>query len=231
MKIAQPKIRNLIISTFTLLLMCSSSNSQKFNILIIGDSISIGYTPYVAASMNNVANIIHNDGNAQSSSNGVSNIKRWIGSTKWDIIQFNFGLWDLAYRRAGTKKLDKKDGVLTATPAEYKANLELIVQELIKTNAKLIFVKTSYVPVDELGRFVGDEDIYNAVALEVMNKYGITVNDITTESKNIHLQNGLGTNNVHYNAAGYQQLASLITAGLNKILVGMTPKNITIKAD
>lgn len=217
------KFNRLIIAIFLVLFMCSSSNTQKFNILIIGDSISIGYTPYVKTAMADVANIVHNTGNAQASNYGVSNIKSWLGSTHWDVIQFNFGLWDVAYRLAGTTTLDKVNGILTATPAQYKANLELIVQELIKTNAKLIFVNTTYIPVAEPGRIVGDENVYNAAALEVMNKYGIQVNNITSKSKNIHLQNGLGTNNVHYNATGYQQLADLITTNLNAALVGMTP--------
>lgn len=212
------KIRNFLILATTLFAMYSGTNIKKVNILIIGDSISIGYTPFVKKSLKTVANVVHNEGNAQSSSNGVAKIQDWIGSEKWDIIQFNFGLWDVAYRPAGSMKLDKVNGTITTPPDIYQTNLEKIVQELLKTKAKLIFVTTSYIPVDEPGRIAGDEDVYNAIALKVMRKYGITVNNITVASKKIHEKNGLGTNNVHYNEKGYKELSTVITAGLKSIL-------------
>jgi lysophospholipase L1-like esterase len=150
--------------------------------------------------------------------NGVNKIKSWIGTKHWDIIQFNFGLWDVAYRPQGSMKLNKVKGVITNSPAVYKANLEKIVQELLKTKAKQIFVTTSYIRVNESGRISGDENIYNAIALEVMHNHGISVNNITTESQKIHAENGLSSNNVHYNEKGYEQLATLISEKLKTIL-------------
>lgn len=218
---------------FLSILVFSSADTSKFNILIIGDSISIGYTPFVQTSMASKANIVHNTGNAQATSYGLANVSSWIGTTKWDVIQFNWGLWDLAYRTAGRTDLNKATGVLTTSLEDYRINLEAIIQKLLATKAKLIFVTTTYVPVDEPGRIAGDEDAYNVVAKSVMLKYSITVTDITAYSKTIHLNSlyGQGSNNVHYTTAGYELLAAKITAGLEAALVGMTPPQPTTSVD
>lgn len=73
------------------------------NVLIIGDSISIGYTPFVKQLLAGRANVMRpvlENGkaeNCQGTNNGVKNIKGWLGDTKWDVIHFNFGLHDLKH--------------------------------------------------------------------------------------------------------------------------------------
>src|SRR5210317_211530 len=68
------------------------------NVLILGDSISIGYTPFVKELLKGEANVqrpIHPNGraeNCQGTLNGVKHIDRWLEDTQWDVIHFNFGL-------------------------------------------------------------------------------------------------------------------------------------------
>ena len=61
------------------------------NVLIIGDSISIGYTSGVRDLLKGKANVIHNPGNAQGTTHGCKNLDAWLGDTKWDVIHFNWG--------------------------------------------------------------------------------------------------------------------------------------------
>lgn len=115
----------------------------KPKVLIIGDSISIGYFPFVKDALKDKADVYHNAGNAQSSTNGVNKIKNWLGEERWDVIQFNWGLWDLAYRTpaaTGTGPLDKKNGELTSTPKEYKRNMEELISELKKQGLSLFLL-------------------------------------------------------------------------------------------
>lgn len=44
------------------------------NVLIIGDSISIGYTKPLKQNLSGIANVIHNPGNAQDSAFGLANL-------------------------------------------------------------------------------------------------------------------------------------------------------------
>ena len=150
----------------------------------------------------------------------MKRIKNWIGEKQWDVIQFNWGLWDLCYRDKNSKEQGNRDkihGKITYNLEDYEANLEAIVLILKETTkAKLIFVTTSYVPEKEAGRYSNDPIKYNAVAKKLMNKHGILVNDIYEKSISIHKKYGLGTDDVHYTKEGYQKLSELIVKVLQK---------------
>ncbi|MEM6378562.1 MAG: SGNH/GDSL hydrolase family protein [Bacteroidota bacterium] len=194
----------------------------KPKILIIGDSISIGYTPFVKQQLMDKAAVFHNPGNAQHSGTGVKKIEEWIGSEVWDIIQFNWGLWDLCYRHPDSKvqgNRDKVNGTLTYSIEDYAQNLDTIVTTLkAKTKAKLIFITTTYVPENEAGRFQEDAFKYNEAAKAVMEKHDITINDIFTQSKDIHLKEGKGRDDVHFTEAGYEALGVVIANFLKPLL-------------
>ncbi len=204
-----------IILIFSLLTGCSD---RKQKILIIGDSISIGYTPFVKKHFGDKAIISHNPGNAQHTGTGLEKIQEWVVGEEWDIIQFNWGLWDLCYRHPNSKiqgNRDKVNGQLTYSVDVYAANLDAIVSILKeKTKAKLIFVTTTYVPKNEAGRFENDPITYNDAAISIMKKHSIDVNDIYEQSKLIHNKYGKGSNDVHYTKEGYMALGELVSAFL-----------------
>jgi hypothetical protein len=205
---------------FTAFIVVSFS-PQKSKILIIGDSISIGYTPFVKEALKEVAIVKHNPGNAQHSGTGLEKIDDWIGNEKWDVIQFNWGLWDLCYRDPESNvqgNRDKINGNITFSPEEYEKNLREIVKRLKQTNAKLIFVTTSYVPNGEAGRIRRDEIKYNRLAKRVMKENNILVNDIHSISKKIHKKHKKGDGDVHYTEEGYKLLAVSIVKFIEKEL-------------
>lgn len=195
---------------------------DKNKILIIGDSISLGYTPFVQENLKKIADVYHNPGNAQHTRTGLENIKDWIGGEKWDIIQFNWGLWDLCYRHPDSKEQgnrDKINGEITFNTDDYGSNLDSIVK-LIKTysDAKLIFVTTSYVPDNEAGRYKEDAITYNQTAKKIMNENNVTINDIYETSMSIHHKYAKDTNDVHYLEEGYKELGLHISDFLKKEL-------------
>jgi len=198
-----------------------SFSSPKTKLLIIGDSISIGYTPFVKEALKEKAIVKHNPGNAQHSGTGLLKLEEWIGDENWDIIQFNWGLWDLCYRHADAKvygNRDKINGTVTFSPEEYAENLNKLVKQLKQTNATLIFVTTSYVPEGEAGRIKGDEKNYNKAALRVMKENNILVNDIHKISKRIHKKHCSADGDVHYTKEGYKLLSDLILRTIEKEL-------------
>jgi len=207
------KSKSLIVAI--LVISLASFIHEKPRILIIGDSISIGYTPFVKEKLANKAYVFHNPGNAQHTGTGLKKIEEWIGDGEWDIIQFNWGLWDLCYRHPDSKtqgNRDKLNGKLTYTIEEYASNLDSIVAILqTKTGAKLIFVTTSYVPENEAGRFNKDVIRYNDAAKKIMKKHSVTVNDIYEKSIPIHQKSGKGLDDVHYSEEGYEELSKLVT--------------------
>ena len=192
-------------------------NPDLPNVLLIGDSISIGYTAYVRWQLAGKADVYRIKGNAKTSSYGVENLDKWLTRqpANWDVIHFNWGLWDLCYRHPKSKvqgHRDKVNGTLAITPEQYRANMEKNVARLKKTNAKLIWCTTTPVPEGEAGRKLGDDTIYNQIAAEIMEANEIQINDLHAhallELPEIMAQKG----DVHFNETGYQHLAEKVVA-------------------
>ena len=190
---------------------------DKAKVLIIGDSISIGYTPYVQEALSAEATVVHNKGNAGNTGIGLDKIHDWLGDEKWDVIVFNWGMWDLCYRYPDSKvqgHRDKINGTLTFTPEEYRQNLDSLVRILEGTDARLLFVTTTCVPEFEEGRIQGDEHIYNSVALHIMSEHDIQVIDLNKPSYGIHAKFGKGNDDVHFTREGYRELSKVIASAI-----------------
>ncbi len=210
-------MKNIKIKLILLILIITTASfkQDKPKILIIGDSISIGYTPFVKESLKDIADVYHNPGNAQHTGKGLKNVEAWITTDNYDIIQFNWGLWDLCYRHPDSKvqgQRDKVNGTLTYSLEDYEKQLRAIVKIMKeKTDARLIFVTTSCVPKNEAGRFPKDPIKYNKIAKKVMKENNIPINDTYKATIGIHKKYGKGDDDVHYTPEGYEAMSYLIT--------------------
>lgn len=205
--------KQLILLGFLCAVLVGFDQDDRPNVLIIGDSISLGYTPFVKEALKDRARVFHNKGNAQHTGTGLEKLDEWLGDTRWDIIHFNWGLWDLCYRHPDSKEVgnrDKINGTLTYTTEAYGANLEKLVLRLKKTGARLVFATTTHVPENEVGRFVKSDIAYNKVALAIMKKHGVSVNRLNRLSKKIHKKHAAGPGDVHYTKEGYRLLARAV---------------------
>ncbi|MFZ9091927.1 MAG: SGNH/GDSL hydrolase family protein, partial [Planctomycetaceae bacterium] len=127
-------------------------------VLLIGDSISIGYTVPVRTLLQGKANVHRPLTNCGPTSKGLAEIEQWLGDGKWDLIHFNWGLHDLKYLGPNGGNLADPaatDSVQQVPPAEYEKNLRLLVERLKKTGAKLVWRTTTPVPKGARGRIVG----------------------------------------------------------------------------
>lgn len=198
----------------------------KLNILIIGDSISIGYTPFVQELLKYTANVVrpvHVDGsqeNCQGTNNGVANIDRWIGTSKWNIIHFNFGLHDIKHINPATGEgSNNPEDPVQADLKQYKKNLEIIVEKLKATGARLIFATTTPYPGKTINplRDPGMPEKYNRVAIKIMNKNNIVINDLYAfmQPRLTELQL---PENVHFTPEGYLALAQKVVDRLKEAI-------------
>ncbi len=197
------------------------ASDRSPRILVIGDSISIGYTPFVEEMFQNRAEVFHNPGNAQHTATGLEKIDLWLGEGQWDVIHFNWGLWDLCYRHPNSTQQgnrDKVNGTLTTSLKDYKANLETLVGRLQQTGAKLVWGNTSFVPSGEAGRIEGDELNYNKVAEEIMLRNGIAINDIRSLTAQFSPDQFRAPGDVHYTAEGYQVIATQVVDSIESVL-------------
>ena len=182
-------------------------------VLIIGDSISIAYTGKVRAQLQGKANVLHNRGNSQGTTNGLVKIDSWIGDTQWDVIHFNFGLHDLKrVKVAGTSKNsnDPKDPY-QADLKSYTTNMEQLVKRLTKTGAKLIFATTTPFPKGvSPHRDPEDATQYNEAAAKIMKANQIEVNDLYSVILP-HLKTHQKPANVHFRGNGSELLAKQVS--------------------
>ena len=212
-------------------------NPNLPNVLIIGDSISIGYTEVVSAKLAGKANVIHNPGNAQGTKLGLEKLKEWLGDTKWDVIHFNWGLHDLKRVKPETgENFNDPNDPRQADLETYAANLEILVKQLKATGAKLIFATTTPFPAGvKPFRLPEDAARYNAAALGVIRANNIQVNDL--HELVLPKLNALQKRrNVHFNEEGSkvlgEQVAEVIQTALGAVNpVDKKPNVIYILAD
>lgn len=199
------------------------------NVLLLGDSISIGYTLPVRQLLQGKANVfrpITANGAAENCSDtgkGVAELDRWLAlAPKWDVIHFNWGLHDLKHMKDGKPSRDPSDPPLRSV-ADYRANLEKIVARLKQTGARLVFATTTPVVTGTGNPFRRPDDPprYNAAAVEVMKAGGVRVNDLFA-----FIQPRLGEvqlpKNVHFTAAGYELLAGQVADAIRTEVTAKT---------
>lgn len=211
-----------ITSAFVPDISYSFARSSTPNVLILGDSISIGYYPFVRDALKGKAEVTRPfkpDGkpeNCQGTTNGIANIDRWIGDTKWDVIHFNFGLHDIKHVDPDTgKNSNIPEHPRQAEPKQYKSNLKQITKKLKATRAKLIFATTTPYPENVGGplRQYGDAEKYNKIARKIMKKNKIPVNDLYAfvSPRMNQIQR---PNNVHFTDEGSKALAGQVSKSI-----------------
>lgn len=172
-------------------------------ILLIGDSVSRGYTDATRRALAGIVNVHRAPANCGGTSYAVKKIDVWLGDGKWDAIHFNFGLHD------------------GDTPvAEYSSRLESLIKRMQLTGAKLVWASTTPRPDDpKHGAKASSVIERNEAAAEIMKKYNVAIDDLFTaiSPKVGEYQNP--PPDVHFKPAGYeflgQQVANSISAALN----------------
>jgi lysophospholipase L1-like esterase len=198
------------------------------NVLLLGDSISIGYTLQVRKILQGKANIfrpVTADGskavNCEGTTAGVKQIDGWLAGQKWDVIHFNWGLHDLKHvvAEGSSKNSDNPSDPVQATIEQYSRNLDLIAGKLKATGARLIFATTTPVAPGTINppREPDAPARYNAAAKKLMEAYGIRVNDLFGLCEP-QLQKLQLPRNVHFTKAGSEVLALQVAAVIEEEL-------------
>jgi lysophospholipase L1-like esterase len=162
--------------------------------LLIGDSISRGYTLAVRKALAGKVNVHRAPENCGPVANGLKKLTIWLGDgKKWDVIHFNFGIHDRK----------------TPLP-DYQQRLDELAIRLKATGAKVFWANTT--PVAEGGmKDATDLDLAarNALAAKVMQKHGIPVNDLYNWIKP-DLAKYQNPQDVHFGQPGYDRLGERV---------------------
>jgi hypothetical protein len=198
-------------------------------VFLIGDSISVFYTPYLTKDLAKISyNLERKSDNDEAlknldvpagSNSGDSRRVLWFLHNKLknenfkpDLVLLNCGLHDIKrYPETHTIQVDS---------AEYRKNLEEIYALLEARKIPIIWINTT--PVDDerhnsrtktFKRYDKDVQDYNAIASEVFMRHQVPIIDLYHFTKNLP---GTYIDHVHYDETTREKQAGFISAFVAK---------------
>ncbi|MGZ9585004.1 SGNH/GDSL hydrolase family protein [Paenibacillus marinisediminis] len=179
-------------------------------VLLLGDSIRLGYQPYIQEGLKGEAQVWGSQDNGRYSKYTLWGVNLWIKEFGIpDIVHWNNGLWDLHHEAPMVEALTLLD--------EYLENLKRIINELERTGAKIIFATTIPVPPDATGRSNAEIDRYNAAATALMQSKNIAINDLN-QLVRTDMEAHICEDRLHLTELGYKRCAEQAIAMIRTYL-------------
>ena len=155
----------------------AARTSDLPEVLLIGDSIRMGYCRTVARALSGKAEVRWPKENCQNSQHILTSLARWRGLVESPaVVQFNCGHWDAAH-------FDGDDSALT-TVEDYGRNVRKIIHRIRRywPKTKIVFATTTPMnpgrtPVKNV-RTTEAIKLYNAEAERVARGEGVEINDL-----------------------------------------------------
>lgn len=152
-------------------------------VILLGDSIRMGYQEAVRQELDGLAEVWAPEENGQHSVHELLNFWQWVADRQPDVLHLNAGLWDCRGLLPG-------DFTDRCVPLEhYRANVRKWLQLSQQyTAAKIIWATCT--PIHEgrhhstqdasgrPARRIGDVELYNATASEEAAALGVEINDL-----------------------------------------------------
>jgi len=176
------------------------------HVILIGDSIRMGYQDGVRAHLAEIAEVWAPAENGGDSRNVLAHLEEWILSRDADLVHVNCGLHDLK-REFGAPE--------PAVPLpEYRRNVEQILRAVLdQTRSKAVWAATT--PVNEawhrenkpFDRVEEDFNAYRRAAAEVCRDLGVPIDDLFEAITAAGRDELLLPDGVHFTEDGYALLA------------------------
>ena len=190
--------------------------AARKRVLIVGDSISIGYTPLVAELLAAEAETPHNPGNGGDSDNVLQNLPGWLAEASPDVVHLNCGLHDVKSHR---------DPPRIQVPLErYRDNLRRIVRRLADGGWAAVWANTTpvieprHTAVKEFDRFNRDVEAYNAAADAIVSDARLSINDLHAVVVSAGPETVIREDGVHMREEGSRMLARAVADCLRPFL-------------
>ena len=197
----------------------AAQDAKLPKVVLIGDSIRLGYSSIVEKELQGKAVIVNPKANGGDSNNVVKNLEAWGIREQPAVVHFNCGIHD-------TKK-SKKASSFQVPPDKYEANLRAIVERIRKeTKAKVLFSLTTPI-IDnratktrakvEYELLDASTEEYNRIARKVMTELKVPVNDLCVVIGEGEMREKLmSADGVHFTAEGSRILGMTVAAFIAK---------------
>ncbi len=199
-------MKQFLILSLLVLTACGKGGTSKPVLLVIGDSISIGYIKplsqmladkYIAVRpTSDTGGLI----NCEGSTNARRNLEKWMKQNPSpEVIVWNSGIWD-------AQKLEYYPDITTLQ--QYEDNLIAIATRLKATKARVIFNTTTNLPLNYPSLVSGREKLENDIAWRVLPPLGVEMYDlIAVGTEDLKLPDG-----IHFTDHGSEVLAGAIAS-------------------
>ena len=158
-------------------------------IILIGDSIRLGYDKYVKDALARVAEVSYPDDSARFSEYTLRYLSDWKHDNKWgsdiDLVHWNTGLWDV---------LEMYGEEPISNPTQYGETIGKIYRQIkiLFPRAKQIFANNTSVIEEKYGydrkRHNATIEAYNKIATDVLAGTDCMINDLYTLTKNAPME-------------------------------------------
>jgi lysophospholipase L1-like esterase len=194
------------------------------SIVLIGDSIRMGYQETVRAELAGVADLWWPEVNGGHTVNVLMHLHLWVGHRKPDIVHVNAGLHDIRTLWYG--------GRVNMVPVgHYRENVRAILTTARDVFGAVVAWATTTPVREELhhraharwndfDRFEADVRAYNDAALEVCADLGVPVNDLHRVAAEAGLERIQTEDGVHYNPEGSAVLGRAVAGFLRREFLG-----------
>ncbi len=195
-------------------------------VVLIGDSIRLGYEKFIKDSLEGVAEVYSPENNCKFTLNLLRYLHGYVGPdglpSDADLVHWNAGLWDV---------INMVGDDLPLTPPDAYADLIKRINKRIRwcfPKAKIIFANTTTV-VEEgytgtVRRFNKDIIRYNEIALSALKGTDTVINDLYSLTKDIPSE--CRSDMTHFNTEqGVKTLGGKVLAVVCKEL-GINPKDL-----
>lgn len=166
------------------------------NLLLIGDSIRMGYDKSVKKTLEGKANVIFPADNCRFASYVLRYFHEYLGEVKGediDVIHWNAGLWDCL------RLFEEEPHTPMDVYAYYIERICIRIKKICP-NAHVIFATSTKVLSEKMSkafkRYNEEIEKYNETAVKVVKKYGFKINDLYALS--VTLPEEVHSDPVHY---------------------------------
>lgn len=195
----------------------SNIDVNKKNILLIGDSLRIGYCGTTKKCLQDIANVLYPNDNCRNTQYTMTGLAGWCGMFKPykpNVIQFNCGHWDIAHWDGEAESLNSID--------VYAHNVFRIAERIKKyaPKAKVVFALTTAMnPNGSVGinpRTNPEIEKYNCAAVEILKNTDVIINDLYSVTK--RYSSDLFFDYCHFTDKGFEMLGEYIAQFLRSLL-------------
>lgn len=164
-------------------------------LLLLGDSIRLGYREAVAKELEGKFDVWSPDDNCRFAKYTLCHLNGWLleWGEKPDIIHWNNGLWDTCVRY-------EEDGCF-ADLEEYTRDMLKVLRELKKLTPNVIFATTTPVHPEKAMQNNDDIDRYNAHIVPILKAQGVIINDLNALVRP-HIDEYICEDKIHMTDAG-----------------------------